>query len=221
MLPSGNNVQIRHTKFISFKLVVCVSLIWLLLTCVTRAADDEKLNFYSHTVMDINENVVSLTKYKGKVSLVVNVASECGYTDNHYKSLVRLQELLGPTGKFNVLAFPCNQFGQQEPKSNAAIYRFAKKTYSVNFPMFAKVHVKGQDALDAYTFLIEQSKKVPQWNFWKYLVSHEGQVLEAWGPWVDPDKLFNTISHAVNDAIAADSGNDESSQQLFSRDKEL
>lgn len=69
--------------------------------------------------------------------------------------------------------------------------------------------------------VVEQSKKVPQWNFWKYLVSHEGQVLEAWGPWVDPDKLFNTISHAVNDAIAADSGNDESSQQLFSRDKEL
>lgn len=74
MLPSGNKVQIRHTKFISFKLVVCVSLIWLLLTCVTRAADDEKLNFYSHTVMDINENVVSLTKYKGKVNIFQNIS---------------------------------------------------------------------------------------------------------------------------------------------------
>lgn len=75
--------------------------------------------------------IVIVLFYGLQVSLVVNVASECGYTDNHYKSLVRLQELLGPTGKFNVLAFPCNQFGQQEPKVGKTfrLYSFVIITY--------------------------------------------------------------------------------------------
>ncbi|KAK7100258.1 glutathione peroxidase 7-like [Littorina saxatilis] len=155
--------------------------------------------------MDIKDNIVSLEKYRGKVSLVVNVASHCGYTDNHYKSLVRLQELLEDTKKFNVLAFPCNQFGKQEPGSNAEIFNFANEKYDVIFPMFAKVNVKGPNALDAWRYLNDKSGVEPDWNFWKYLVNHEGKLVKGWGPWMDPDKLFNIILQTIKKANTADS----------------
>ncbi|KAF7244516.1 Glutathione peroxidase 7, partial [Varanus komodoensis] len=86
------------------------------------------------------------------VSLVVNVASECGYTDSHYKALQKLQRELGPY-HFNVLAFPCNQFDQQEPNTNKEIETFARKTYQVTFPMFSKVAVKGTGAHPAFKYL--------------------------------------------------------------------
>lgn len=88
-----------------------------------------------------------------QVSLVVNVASECGYTDSHYKALQQLQRDLGPY-HFNVLAFPCNQFGQQEPDTNKEIESFARKTYSASFPMFSKTTVSGAGAIPAFKYLI-------------------------------------------------------------------
>uniref|UniRef100_A0A8B9S6P4 Glutathione peroxidase n=1 Tax=Apteryx owenii TaxID=8824 RepID=A0A8B9S6P4_APTOW len=94
----------------------------------------------------------NLTLYT--VSLVVNVASECGYTDSHYKALQQLQRDLGPY-HFNVLAFPCNQFGQQEPDSNKEIESFARKTYGASFPMFSKTAVSGAGAIPAFKYLIE------------------------------------------------------------------
>ncbi|XP_045655480.1 glutathione peroxidase 7 isoform X3 [Ursus americanus] len=87
------------------------------------------------------------------VSLVVNVASECGFTDQHYRALQQLQRDLGPH-HFNVLAFPCNQFGQQEPDTNKEIESFARRTYSVSFPMFSKVAVTGAGAHPAFKYLI-------------------------------------------------------------------
>lgn len=183
-----------------------ITMLLPMLRLVMGKADD--LNFYSFPVMDINGDIVSLSQYKGKVSLVVNVASECGYTDNHYSGLVTLQDVLGPTGKFNVLAFPCNQFGHQEPGPNEAIQRFATQTYRANFPMFGKVNVKGRDALDAWSYLIKESGKEPDWNFWKYLVDHEGHVIDAWGPFTPPEKLYNSIKKAVDKAQAADGTKD-------------
>jgi glutathione peroxidase len=91
-----------------------------------------------------------------QVSLVVNVASECGFTDQHYRSLQQLQRDLGPY-HFNVLAFPCNQFGQQEPDSNREIENFARRTYSVSFPMFSKVAVIGTGAHPAFKYLTRES----------------------------------------------------------------
>lgn len=88
-----------------------------------------------------------------QVSLVVNVASECGFTDSHYKALQQLQKDLGPY-HFNVLAFPCNQFGQQEPDTNKEIESFARKTYGASFPMFSKVAVSGAGAIPAFKYLI-------------------------------------------------------------------
>ncbi|KAL8612116.1 hypothetical protein ACOMHN_013995 [Nucella lapillus] len=171
---------------------------------INCSESETELDFYSFTVMDIYENIITLEDYRGKVSLVVNVASQCGYTDKHYKSLVRLQELLEETNKFNVLAFPCNQFGQQEPRSNLDVLDFAIDTYEVNFPMFAKVNVKGPDALDAWKYLSEKSGHEPEWNFWKYLVDSDGKVVDAWGPWTDPDKLFNIITLYIRKAEKAE-----------------
>lgn len=91
-----------------------------------------------------------------QVSLVVNVASECGFTEGHYRALQQLQRDLGPH-HFNVLAFPCNQFGQQEPDSNKEIESFARRTYSVSFPMFSKVAVTGTGAHPAFKYLTRES----------------------------------------------------------------
>lgn len=85
---------------------------------------------------------------------MVNVASECGYTDGHYKELVKLHETLSPSGKFQVLAFPCNQFGAQEPAPNNEISSFAKTRYKVSFPLFAKIDVTGDHVEPAFQELV-------------------------------------------------------------------
>lgn len=89
-----------------------------------------------------------------QIALVTNVASECGYTDSHYKAFAKVQESLGADGKFTILAFPCNQFGAQEPGSNLEIAQSMKAAYGVNFPMFAKVDVVGPDAEPAFQYLV-------------------------------------------------------------------
>ena len=88
-----------------------------------------------------------------QVTLVVNVASECGFTDGHYKALVNTKNLLKSTGKFEILAFPCNQFDGQEPKDINDILEFARSKYNVNFPIFAKLNVYGDDVADIYRYL--------------------------------------------------------------------
>ncbi|XP_006149449.2 glutathione peroxidase 7 [Tupaia chinensis] len=134
------------------------------------------------------------------VSLVVNVASECGFTDQHYRALQQLQRDLGPH-HFNVLAFPCNQFGQQEPDSNKEIENFARRTYSVSFPMFSKVAVTGTGAHPAYKYLTETSGKEPTWNFWKYLVAPDGKVVGAWDPTVSVEEIKPHIKALVRKLI--------------------
>ena len=105
---------------------------------------------------------------------MVNVASQCGHTELNYRELVQLQEDFSAEG-FTVLAFPCNQFGAQEPGSAADIAEFARG-YGVNFPLFAKVNVSGSDASDVYSFLFKVTRTLPQWNFGKYLVDRSGAV---------------------------------------------
>ena len=107
----------------------------------------------------------------------MNVASECGYTDHNYRELVSLQEDYHNSG-FNVLAFPCNQFGGQEPASNEEILKFAKEKYTVNFPMFAKVNIKGEDISAVYEQLVSTVLNAPTWNFCKYLVDRNGEVVQ-------------------------------------------
>ncbi|EPQ11600.1 Glutathione peroxidase 7 [Myotis brandtii] len=140
------------------------------------------------------------SKFWHKVSLVVNVASECGFTEEHYRALQQLQRDLGPH-HFNVLAFPCNQFGQQEPDSNKEIESFARRTYSVSFPMFSKVAVTGTGAHPAFKYLTQTSGKEPTWNFWKYLVAPDGKVVGAWDPTVSVEEIRPQITALVRKLI--------------------
>ncbi|XP_066265660.1 glutathione peroxidase 7-like [Branchiostoma lanceolatum] len=173
-------------------------LLALLLSLTSSALSQD--DFYSFTVKDIKGKTVPLDKYRGKVSLVVNVASECGYTDAHYRELVRLQDHLAGTKHFNVLAFPCNQFGGQEPMGNAAIHHFAKSMYKANFPMFSKIDVVGREAHPVFKYLEESVQAPPTWNFWKYLVNPKGKVITAWPPHNAVVDIWPQVEAAVNRA---------------------
>ena len=143
---------------------------------------------YDFTVKTIDGKDVSLSQYKGKKLLIVNTASECGFTPQ-YKDLEALAKAHGD--KVTVLGFPANNFGGQEPGSNAEIATFCTKNYGVTFPMFGKVSVKGDDAAPLYKFLADKSKNgavddKPSWNFCKYLVDEQGHVLKYYNSRVNP-----------------------------------
>ena len=129
---------------------------------------------------------IDLTQYQGTVLLIVNVASECGYTPQ-YRGLQALQARYGQDG-FAVLGFPCNQFGQQEPGTADQIAAFCSRRYSVTFPMFEKVDVNGQNQCGLYKYLTSQENSGPiQWNFEKFLVARDGQVVTRFRSSVAPE----------------------------------
>uniref|UniRef100_W5MGK8 Glutathione peroxidase n=2 Tax=Lepisosteus oculatus TaxID=7918 RepID=W5MGK8_LEPOC len=175
-------------------------ILFTLLLVVSSFLEAKQKDFYTFKVVNIRGKLVSLEKYRGSVSLVVNVASECGFTDEHYKELQELQRNYGPY-HFNVLAFPCNQFGQQEPGSDKEIESFARRVYSVSFPMFSKIAVVGTGANNIYKYLAESSGKEPDWNFWKYLVDTNGKVVNSWGPSVSIREIRPYISDLVRQII--------------------
>ena len=131
--------------------------------------------------------------------LVVNVASECGYTLSNYRGLVELQRRFTDKG-FVILAFPCNQFGQQEPASNTEIKAFAQTEYGVTFQLFSKIDVIGQFAHPVYKYLSTQTQEVPRWNFAKYLVGRDGHVIKFYDTIVEPADIANDISKALTHA---------------------
>lgn len=124
-----------------------------------------------------------LCQYKGRVLLIVNTASYCGFTPQ-YEGLEKLQAKYGPRG-FTVLGFPSNDFFQ-EPKSGASIAEFCTNTYGVKFPMFAKSAVRGSDANPVFAALAQQSGQAPRWNFHKYLVDRQGKVVAQFGSRTEP-----------------------------------
>jgi len=126
----------------------------------------------------------SLAAYQGKVVLAVNVASECGYTPQ-YAGLQKLYLEQKEHGLV-VLGFPCNQFGGQEPGTATQIESFCQKNYGVTFPLFEKLDVKGAHQAPVYTFLTAKHGE-PAWNFHKYLIGKDGQVIQAFGSKVAPD----------------------------------
>ncbi|XP_077378067.1 putative glutathione peroxidase 8 [Festucalex cinctus] len=136
-------------------------------------------DFYSFAVKDAKGRTVSLEKYRGKASLVVNVASHSEQTEAAYGSLQELHRELG-TSHFNVLAFPCGQFGDTETGTSSYIEAFAKSTYGVTFPFFGKIKIMGSEAEPAFKFLTDSVQKIPKWNFWKFLVNPEGKVVRFW-----------------------------------------
>lgn len=145
--------------------------------CIVSANEDQTI--HSFTATNIYNEEVDLSEYSGKVVLIVNVASKCGYTDIGYKELQQLYKDLGGDNHFTVLGFPCNQFGNQEPEKEMAIEKFVKDQYNVRFPMFSKVDVTGENAHPLWKYLVKESGVKPSWNFFKYLVDHTGKVVEV------------------------------------------
>lgn len=134
----------------------------------------------------------NLSSYKGKTLLIVNVASKCGFTPQ-YEGLQALYETYKDKG-FEVLAFPCNQFGAQEPGDEKEIASFCSLTYGVSFPMFAKVDVNGEGAHPLYKFLKKEKKGLAgseaiKWNFTKFLVDADGAVVARFGPQDTPELI--------------------------------
>ncbi|XP_028443564.1 glutathione peroxidase 7 [Perca flavescens] len=162
--------------------------------------ESKQKDLYTFKVVNSRGKLVSLEKYRGSVSLVVNVASECGFTEEHYKDLQQLQRDFGPY-HFNVLAFPCNQFGQQEPGSDKEIDSFVRRVYGVSFPLFSKIAVVGTGANNVYKYLVESAGKEPDWNFWKYLIDVNGKVVDAWGPKVSVKEIRPKIAEMVRQII--------------------
>ncbi|EDO33712.1 predicted protein, partial [Nematostella vectensis] len=148
--------------------------------------------FYSFTAKDIHGQDVSMEKYRGKVVLIVNVASECGFTDVNYRELVALHNKYSKEG-LAILAFPCNQFGKQEPKRNYGIYRFAVDYYGVQFDMFSKIKTVGDGSHPLYNFLVESTGFPPIWNFNKYLVNRAGVVVKYFNHSFNPSSFESII----------------------------
>lgn len=128
---------------------------------------------YDFKIKSIDGELIDFKRYQGKTLLIVNVASKCGYTPQ-YADLEKLHENYGD--KLVVLGFPANNFGAQEPGSNAEIAEFCQKNYGVKFQMFEKISVKGADQHPLYQWLKEKTGQEPTWNFCKYLVKPDGTV---------------------------------------------
>src|SRR5687767_5510707 len=142
-------------------------------------------SFYDLKTLSLDGKPADLAQYRGKVSLVVNVASKCGYTPQ-YEGLEKLQRELKGKG-FNVLGFPSNDFGGQEPGTGQEIATFCRLTYDVTFPMFEKVVTrKGADQSPVYSFL-GQSGDLPAWNFSKYLIDKQGRIVAFYPSNVTPE----------------------------------
>jgi glutathione peroxidase len=154
------------------------------------------MSLHDLTVKTIDLKPQSLGVYKGKVLLVVNTASECGNTPQ-YAGLERLYQEYKGRG-FVVLGFPSNDFGGQEPGSEAQIKKFCTATYKVTFPLFAKVRVIGEERSEVYRFLTANHMK-PTWNFAKYLVGKDGQVLQAFDAKVLPED--ETLRASIESAL--------------------
>jgi glutathione peroxidase len=141
-----------------------------------------------------------LSDYRGKVLLIVNTASKCGFTPQ-YAGLEALWKKYRDQGLM-VLGFPCNQFGNQEPGDSAEIANFCALTYDVSFPLMAKIHVNGPEAHPLYAFLKRQKKGVlgsesVKWNFTKFLIGRDGAVLGRFSPTVEPKDLERAVEAAL------------------------
>ncbi len=159
-------------------------------------AKEKGMSIYDFSVVDINGQEVSMSKYRDKVLLIVNVASECGFTPQ-YEGLEKLYQDYKEQG-FMVLGFPSNQFGKQEPKSNKEIYFFCQGTYDVHFDMFAKIDVNGENAIPLYKYLKQQQSGVLwteaiKWNFTKFLVDREGRVIKRYASSTKPKSIAQDI----------------------------
>ena len=153
------------------------------------------MDFYNLKVKDSEGNTVDMKDYQGKVLLIVNTATGCGFTPQ-YDGLQNLYDKYQEQG-FEILDFPCNQFGNQAPGTEAEITNFCKVNFGTTFKQFAKIHVNGPNESPVFTFL--KSKKTGimgskiKWNFTKFLLDRDGRVIERFAPTVEPEKIEDKI----------------------------
>ena len=150
------------------------------------------MSVYDYSAKTLDGQDVSLADYRGQVLLIVNTASKCGFTPQ-YEGLEALYKTYKDRG-FTVLAFPCNQFGAQEPGNAEEIASFCSLTYDVTFPVMSKIDVNGADAHPLYRFLKKEQKgllgtEAIKWNFTKFLIGRDGEVVERFAPTVKPEDL--------------------------------
>jgi glutathione peroxidase len=183
-LPLLKALDLGDSFFRINLLVIAISiLMWLswpkesqAMTCPTTL---------SHQFLRLQDEAPqNLCQYSGKVILVVNTASYCGFT-SQYEGLEKLYETYKDQG-FIVLGFPTNDFGKQEPGNNKEIADFCHNTYGVKFPMFAKTTLSGKDANPFFKELIEKSGTKPRWNFYKYIIDREGRVVDSFSSMTSP-----------------------------------
>jgi glutathione peroxidase len=161
-----------------FKTMRYLIILLLFINC-NKAMTQE--NIYQFSVKNIKNERVSLKQYEGKVLLIVNTASECGFTPQ-YAELEELAQTYRSKG-FEILAFPCNDFGGQEPLNGQEIQSFCDLRFKTSFPIFDKVAIKSPNTSDLYKFLSDKSRNgctsiAPKWNFHKYLINREGKVVD-------------------------------------------
>ena len=157
-------------------------------------------HFYDFSATDIQGTDQAMSAYRGQVVLAVNTASACGFTPQ-LQGLQALHQTYAARGLV-VLGFPCNQFGKQDPGSNADIASFCLRNYGVDFPMMAKVEVNGHNAHPLFVWLKAQAPgiwgtRMIKWNFTKFLINHEGQVLQRYAPRDTPASLAKDIEAAL------------------------
>lgn len=169
---------------------------------LVSAISIEAAPIHSISLQDITGKKTSLKKYQGKVLLIVNVASKCGFT-GQYEGLEALYRKYKSEGLV-VLGFPCNQFFGQEPGTNQEIAQFCRSKYDVTFPMFAKIDVKGVNQHPLFTYLTGEASPKPgkvSWNFNKFLIGRDGKLVERFGSMTKPGS--SSLTAAVEQALAS------------------
>jgi glutathione peroxidase len=148
------------------------------------------MSIYDFQIQSLDGEMIDFSDYKGKKLLIVNTASECGYTPQ-YADLQQLHQEFGD--KITVLGFPANNFGGQEPGSDQQIARFCEKNYGVTFTMFSKMEVVGKNQHPLYKFLKDKTGKEPTWNFCKYLVSENSEEISFYPSSVNPGEIAEKL----------------------------
>jgi glutathione peroxidase len=187
----------KHLKLLS----VFLLLAFFSMNCNSEGNEmSEKKTVYNFTAKNIDGEDVNLSEYKGKVLLIVNTASECGFT-SQYEGLQEIFAKYKDQG-FEVLAFPCNQFGGQEPGEGKDIKEFCSTKFSTTFPLFDKIDVNGENAHPLYKFLkSEQTGLVTddiKWNFTKFLIGKDGVPISRYAPQTTPANIAPDIEKALN-----------------------
>ena len=171
-----------------------------LLTTLLFSEEEMKQSFYDFNATTITGKTISMSKYKSKVVLVVNVASKCGFTPQ-YEGLQKLYDEYNDKG-LEILGFPCNQFREQEPASNKEIKNFCTVNFGIKFPMFAKIDVNGDNATPLYKYLKKEATGFMwteriKWNFTKFLINRDGKVITRYAPITKPADIAKDIERLL------------------------